>query len=225
MTLIGKKAPEINASAIINGQKIIQNFTLAPYLGKQNIILFFYPKDFTFICPTELFALQALQEEFAKRETITIACSTDTVETHWAWLHIQRKQGGIKGITYPIIADHTKVITTNYGVLAGEYHENEAGQLTCTGDPIAQRATFLIDKKGIIRQLQINSDPLGRNIPEMLRTLDMLDHIDTHGEVCPANWQQGQAGLTPNPQGLITYWEKHPSPSDKSTCCGNKCHC
>ena len=205
MTIIGKKAPIFSAPAVINGNEIVQDFSLQHYLGKQAVVLFFYPKDFTFVCPTELLALQAKSQAFEKRKVAIVGCSTDTEETHWAWLHVSPNQGGIQGVTYPLIADTSKTISANYGVLGGNWYVDENDQMQFDGVPVAHRGVFLIDEAGIIRHMLINDLPLGRNIDEILRTIDMMQHVENHGEVCPVNWQSGAKAFKPTAEDLVAY--------------------
>ena len=205
MTLVGKKAPSFQAPAVIDGKQIVQDFSLDAYRGKQEVLFFFYPKDFTFVCPTELYAMQERLDEFAARNVAVVGCSTDTEETHWAWLHVAKSQGGIKGVTYPLVADSSKSIAANYGVLAGNWYVNENEEMQFEGTPVAYRGVFLIDKEGYIRHMLVNDLPMGRSIDEMLRTTDMMQHVDKYGEVCPANWQAGKEALEPTPESLIAY--------------------
>lgn len=207
MALVGKKAPSISAGAVINGVEIVENFSLDQFIGKKHVILFFYPKDFTFVCPTELHAFQAKLDEFEKRGTAVIGCSTDTEETHMAWLTTPKNQGGIQGVTFPIIADASKVISMNFGVLGGEYaFNNDTKQWSFNGSPIAFRGTFLIDKEGIVRHETINDFPLGRNIDEYLRLIDAQLHVEEYGEVCPANWNQGKTAMIATHEGVTDYF-------------------
>ena len=135
--LVGKKAPSFSAQAVVNGGEFQSDFSLDQYIGKNHVLFFFYPKDFTFVCPTELFAFQNKLEEFEKRGVKVVACSTDTEQSHWGWLNMPKEEGGIKGVTYPIVADTSKTISTNYGVLAGDYGYNEADELEASGPMIA----------------------------------------------------------------------------------------
>jgi peroxiredoxin (alkyl hydroperoxide reductase subunit C) len=209
MSLVGKKAPSFTASAVINGEEIVNDFSLDQYLGKKYIVFFFYPKDFTFVCPTELHAFQAKLAEFDKRDTAVVACSTDTEQSHWGWLQVPKNHGGIQGITYPIVADTTKTIATNFGVLFGEYEYNDEGLLTAEGPMIAFRGTFLIDKKGVIQHETINHLSLGRSVDETLRMVDALRFVEEKGEVCPANWNQGQDGMKGTHEGVAEYLAAH----------------
>jgi peroxiredoxin (alkyl hydroperoxide reductase subunit C) len=203
--LVGKKAPKFVAPAVIDGEEIVENFSLDQYLGKKHVIFFFYPKDFTFVCPTELHAFQEKLEEFEKRDVAIVAASTDSEESHWGWLQMSKKEGGIKGITYPIVADTTKTISMNYGVLAGDYDYNENGEMIATGPMIAYRGLFLIDKEGIVQHQLVNNFPLGRNVNEALRIVDALLFHEEKGEVCPANWENGKAGLIDTHEGVAEY--------------------
>lgn len=206
--LVGKKAPAFNAKAVIKGE-IVENFSLEQYIGKKHVIFFFYPKDFTFVCPTELHAFQENLPEFAKRNVEIVSCSTDTEESHWGWLQVPKSKGGIEGIIYPIVADTTKTISTNYGVLTGEYSLNEEGQLTASGEMIAYRGLFLIDKQGIVRHQLVNDLPLGRNVDEALRMVDALQYYEENGEVCPANWVKGKEAMKETHDGVASYLAKH----------------
>ncbi len=205
MSLVGKKAPIFRSAAVINGNQIVEDFSLDQYIGKKDVIFFFYPKDFTFVCPTEIIAFQSKLEEFAKRNVEVVGISTDTEETHLAWLSTPKNKGGIEGVNYPLVADATKTIASNYGVLAGDWNYDEDGGLNFDGKPIAYRGTFLIDKEGIVRHETINDLPLGRNIDEMIRLVDALHHVEEHGEVCPANWQTGAEAMVASVEGVSTY--------------------
>lgn len=202
--LVGKKAPGFTASAVINGDEIVENFTLEQFKGKY-VILFFYPKDFTFVCPTELHAFQAKLDEFKSRNVEVLAVSTDTEQSHWGWLQLTKDQGGIKGVTYPVIADTNKTISSNYDVLAGEFFYDEDGLLQAEGELIAYRGLFLIDKEGVVRHQLVNDLPLGRNVEEALRMVDALQFFEDKGEVCPANWSKGAEGLKDTHAGVADY--------------------
>lgn len=208
-TLVGQKAPKFTAPAVVRGGVVEDNFSLDQYVGKKNVIFFFYPKDFTFVCPSELHAFQAKLAEFEKRDTAVVACSTDTEETHWGWLQMDKAAGGIKGVTYPIVADTTKTISANYGVLFGDYDLNEDGEMIATGPMIAYRGLFLIDKAGTVRHSLVNDLPLGRNVDEALRMVDALRFFEENGEVCPANWTEGSAGMKATHEGVADYLAAH----------------
>ncbi len=189
--LIGKPAPEICAKAIFDG-KVIENFSLKDHSGKY-VVLFFYPLDFTFVCPTELHAFQEKQAEFTNRGAQVVGCSVDSHFSHQAWLQTPKAKGGIEGILYPLVSDLNKTIAREFGVLK----EDEG---------IAYRGLFLIDKQGIVRHQLVNDLPIGRSVDEALRVLDALIHHETHGEVCPANWKSGMKTMRPNAEGLLTYF-------------------
>ena len=206
--LVGRKAPGFSAAAVTNGNDIVTDFTLEQFKGKY-VILFFYPKDFTFVCPTELYAFQEKLEEFKSRNVELIGVSTDTEQSHWGWLNMEKNAGGIKGITYPLVADTNKTISTNYDVLAGDWDYNEEGEMTATGELIAYRGLFLIDKEGIVRHQLVNDLPLGRNVNEAMRMVDALQHLEEHGEVCPANWVKGADAMTATHEGVANYLSNH----------------
>lgn len=209
MTLVGKKAPSFREPAIINGEEVVDDFSLDQYLGEKHVVLFFYPKDFTFVCPTELHAFQEKLAEFEKRGTAVVACSTDTAESHWGWLQMPKKEGGIQGITYPIVADATKTIATNYDVLFGDYEYDDDGNLTSNGPMIAFRGLFLIDKEGVVQHQLVNNLPLGRNVDEALRMVDALKFYEEKGEVCPANWTEGKEGMKESHDSVANYLAKN----------------
>lgn len=202
--LVGKKAPGFDVPAVINGNEIVDHFTLEQFKGKY-VILFFYPKDFTFVCPTELHAFQEKLEEFKSRNCEVIAVSTDTEQSHWGWLQMPKDRGGIQGITYPIVADTNKTISHNYDVLVGSWGYNDDGMLEAEGELIAYRGLFLIDRDGLVRHQLINDLPLGRNVDEALRTLDALQFNEENGEVCPANWMKGKSGMKADHAGVAAY--------------------
>ncbi|MBN8669129.1 MAG: peroxiredoxin [Chitinophagales bacterium] len=206
--LTGKKAPLFSEEAVVNGNEFVDNFSLEQYIGKKNVVFFFYPLDFTFVCPTELIAFQEKLAEFEKRDTVVVACSTDSKYSHWAWLNTERNKGGIKGVTYPIVADYSKMIAINYGVLAGNYNMTD-GKLSFEGNPVAFRGLFLIDKHGVVRHQVINDLPLGRSVDEALRMVDALNFHEENGEVCPANWHKGSEGLKTTAEDIAKYLETH----------------
>lgn len=192
--LVGKRAPSFKATAVVDGE-FEQEFSLDRYLGKKHVVFFFYPADFTFVCPTELLAFQDKLAEFESKGVALVGCSTDTHFSHFAWLKTPRVKGGIEGVTYPLVADVTKTIAANYDVLGGHYDYNETGEMTFIGSPLAYRALFLIDKDGIVRHQLINDGPLGRNIDEALRMVSALQYYEVKGEQCPANWTEGEEGV------------------------------
>lgn len=190
-TLVGKLAPDFKAQAVISS-KIVDNFSLSHYRGK-NVVFFFYPLNFTFVCPTELHAFQNAIEEFEARQTQVIACSVDSAYSHHAWLNTPKNRGGIAGVEYPIVSDINKTISSDYGVLIPE-------------QGIALRGLFLIDKEGIVRHQTINDLPLGRSVSEVLRMIDALTHFEIYGEVCPANWSVGEKSMKPNHEDLERFY-------------------
>ena len=210
--LVGKPAPDFCATAVVNGGDFEENFTLSQFQGKY-VVLFFYPLDFTFVCPTEILAFQEKLGEFEKRNTQLIGCSVDSKFSHWAWLNTPKNNGGIQGVTYPLVSDLSKTIASNYDVLAGEYvySEDENGNTTLEfeGVPQAYRGLFLIDKAGIVRHQVVNDFPLGRNIEEALRMVDALTHNEEKGEVCPANWSEGKDAMTASSEGVAAYLSTH----------------
>ena len=206
--LVGKKAPGFSAAAVINGGEIVEDFTLDQYAGKY-VILFFYPKDFTFVCPTELHAFQSRLNDFKERGVEVVAVSTDTEQSHWGWLQMSKDHGGIKGITYPIVADTNKTISHNYDVLAGDFFYDEEGMLQAEGELIAYRGLFLIDKEGVVRHQLVNDLPLGRNVDEAIRVVDALQFNEENGEVCPANWVKGSEGMKDTHEGVADYLSKN----------------
>jgi len=208
--LVGKKAPQFEADAVINGGEFVEKFSLTPYLGKKHVIFFFYPMDFTFVCPTELLTFQEKLGEFEKRNTAVVGCSTDSKFSHWAWLNTPKNKGGIQGVTFPIVSDLSKTISENYDVLAGSWDYNEEeDQVSFRGNPVAYRGLFLIDKEGIVRHQVVNDLPLGRSIDEALRVVDALQFYEENGEVCPANWHKGDEGMKPSAKGVAEYRGKH----------------
>ena len=209
MSLVGKKAPAFSAPAIVNGYENVDSFSLEQYLGNREVVFFFYPKDFTYVCPTEILAFQQKLEEFEKRGVQVVGCSTDTPEVHMAWLSTPRNKGGIEGVQYPLVADVAKTIAYNYGVLWGDWDYDENNNLAFEGAGVAFRGSFFIDKEGIVRHETINDLPLGRNIDEMLRVIDAWHHVQEHGEVCPANWNEGEDAMQGSREGVAEYLATH----------------
>ena len=207
--LIGKKAPTFRAPAVINGGEIVENFSLDQYLGKKYVVFYFYPADFTFVCPTEILAFQKYLPEFEKRNTAVVGCSVDSQFSHWKWLSTDKREGGIKGVTYPLVVDQTKTIAKAYDVLAGDYTRDEENELMFVGTPMAYRGLFLIDMNGIVQHQVVNNFPLGRSIKEVLRMVDALQFTEKHGEVCPVDWHQGEDALKPSQDGISSYLSRH----------------
>lgn len=194
MSLIGKQAPEFVAKAILHGHEIDQEFSLTDLKGHY-VLFFFYPLDFTFVCPTELHAFQERLHDFEERNCKVVGCSVDSHYSHLAWLKSPKCEGGIEGITYPLVSDITKEIAKSYDVL----NESEG---------IAYRGTFLLDKEGIVRHQLINDLFMGRSTDEAIRILDALIFFEKHGEVCPANWAKGKKGMEADAAGVRKYFGK-----------------
>jgi len=203
--LVGQKAPYFSSAAVLNGSEIVGDFSLEQYLDNKYVILFFYPKDFTFVCPTELHAFQEKLSEFENRGCQIVGCSTDTAESHAAYLRMPKNNGGIQGITYPLVADTANTISTNFDVLTGMYDYDDEGNLISDNELIAYRGLFLIDKDGVVQHQLVNNLPLGRNVDEALRMLDALIHVETEGEVCPANWNKGKEAMTETDESVSGY--------------------
>jgi peroxiredoxin (alkyl hydroperoxide reductase subunit C) len=193
-TLVTQQAPDFTATAVMPDNSMNPDFKLADYRGKY-VILFFYPLDFTFVCPSEILAFDRELATFKAKNCEVIGVSIDSQFSHWAWKNTPIKQGGIGNIQYPLVADLDKKISQQYGVLL------EAG--------IALRGTFLIDREGIIRHAVVNDLPLGRNIDEAMRMVDALQFHEKHGDVCPANWAEGKAAMIPTAAGVADYLTKH----------------
>ena len=206
-SLIGKKAPDFKANAVVNG-KIVENFTLSQFEGKKYVVLFFYPKDFTFVCPTEILAFQKVLKDFEDRNVQVIGCSTDSEFSHVAWLNTEHSDGGIKGVTYPLVADINKTIAADYGVLAGETDYDDEGKMVVNGELVAYRGLFLIDKQGIVHHAVINNFPLGRSTVEELRMIDALQHVEKYGDVCPMNWEKGKEAVKADHESISNYISK-----------------
>jgi peroxiredoxin (alkyl hydroperoxide reductase subunit C) len=206
--LVGKKAPQFSAIAVVNGVEIVNDFSLEQYLGKKYVVFFFYPADFTFVCPTELLAFQDKLKEFEKRKVAVVGCSVDSEYSHWKWLQTELKEGGIKGVKYPLVSDLSKTISENYDVLAGNYDYSEDGEIVFKGNPKAYRGLFLIDKEGIVRHQIVNDMPLGRSVNETLRMVDALQFVEENGEVCPADWHKGDKALKETQKSISEYLSK-----------------
>jgi len=192
--LVTKQAPDFTATAVMPDNSMKPDFKLSDYRGKY-VILFFYPLDFTFVCPSEILAFDKALAAFKAKNCEIIGVSIDSQFSHWAWKNTPVKQGGIGDIQYPLVADLDKSISRQYGVLL------DAG--------IALRGTFLIDREGVVRHAVINDLPLGRNTDEALRMVDALQFHEQHGDVCPANWIEGKEAMTPTAAGVAEYLAKH----------------
>lgn len=208
MSLVGKKFPNITVDAISEmGDPLRINVLEEAVNNNKKVLLFWYPKDFTFVCPTELHAFQSALAEFEKRNTLVIGASCDTNEVHFAWLNTPKDQGGIEGVTYPILADTNRNLSSALGILDIE-HENyneETDSVIIIGSNVTYRATYLIDEDGKIFHESVNDMPLGRNVQEYLRLIDAYTHVQTKGEVCPANWEEGKEAMTATREGVASY--------------------
>ena len=191
--LVGKQAPDFKVQAVAK-DAIIDDFSLSQFRSQRYVILFFYPLDFTFVCPTELHEFQAQMSAFHELGAEVIGASVDSAHSHLAWLRTARDRGGIQGVEYPILSDFTKAIAHAYDVLLP--------------DGMALRATFIIDKAGVVQAQLVNNLPLGRNVAEVMRLLKALQFTEKHGEVCPANWNDGQQGMTASQEGLKKHFGK-----------------
>jgi len=207
--LVGKKAPLFEADAVVNGGEFVEKFSLEQFIGKKHVVFFFYPMDFTFVCPTELLAFQEKIEAFEERNVAVVGCSVDSKFSHWAWLNTPKNNGGIQGVKYPLVSDFSKTISANFDVMAGEFGYNEDGEMEFDGEPVAYRGLFLIDKQGVVRHQVINDLPLGRNIDEAIRMVDALQFFEENGEVCPANWNRGDEAMQASHEGVAGYLSKH----------------
>lgn len=191
MIKVGKQAPNFSCEAVINGQ--IKSLTLSDFSDSYKLI-FFYPLDFTFVCPTELHGLQENKHEFDVRNVVILAASIDSIHSHLAWLKTPKSEGGIAGITYPLLSDIHKTIAASYGVL-----NEEVG--------VALRGVFLLDKNNVVQYMSVNNLALGRSIEEILRVIDSVMHVEKVGEVCPINWSAGKQGMKPTIEGVTTYFK------------------
>lgn len=194
--LIAKKAPNFTAQAVME-DNTMEDLTLSDYRGKY-VVLFFYPLDFTFVCPSEIIAFDDKLDEFKKRDCEVIAVSVDSQFSHWAWKNTPRNEGGLGQVRFPIVADLNKKISKDYGVLLKK-------------ESVALRGLFILDKDGVVHHSTINNLPLGRNVDEVLRTLDALQFTEEHGEVCPANWNPGDDAMKPTADGVAEYLGEHMS--------------
>ena len=193
--LVTEKAPNFTAAAVLGDNTIVEDFELYENMGEKGTVLFFYPRDFTFVCPSEIIAFDHRLDEFKKRGVEVIGVSVDSQFSHFAWKNTPVEEGGIGQVRYPLVADLDKKIAKKYDVLFNK--------------SVALRGSFLIDKDKIVRHAVINDLPLGRNIDEMLRMVDAMHFVEEHGEVCPANWHEGEEGMKPDTEGVAEYLSKH----------------
>lgn len=212
MSLVGKKFPSIAVDAITEmGDNLKINIFEEATKNNKKVLLFWYPKDFTFVCPTELHAFQAALPEFEKRNTIVIGASCDTNEVHFAWLNTAKDNGGIEGVTYPILADTNRNLSNILGILDVEStsYSEETDSVIVEGSNVTYRATYLIDEEGKIFHESVNDMPLGRNVKEYLRLVDAYTHVQEKGEVCPANWEEGQDAMHADRKSTAEYLGNH----------------
>ncbi len=195
--LVTNPAPDFTATAVLADGSIVEDFKLSENFGEKGTVVFFYPLDFTFVCPSEIIAFSHRYDEFQKRGVNVVGVSVDSQFSHFAWRETPVEKGGIGRINFPLVADLTKNIARDYDVLLN--------------DAVALRGSFLIDDKGIVRHAVINDLPLGRNVDEMLRMIDAQQFTDEFGEVCPAGWQKGDEGMKADAQGVAEYLAKHES--------------
>ena len=195
---VRKPAPAFTANAVLKDGSF-GPVSLSDYLG-QYLVLFFYPCDFTFVCPTEIIAFSDRVAEFTAIKTSVLACSTDTKFSHLAWTQQSQGDGGLGKMNFPLLADVTKSISKDYGVLISDPSDEEAG--------VAMRGLFIIDPKGTLRHITINDLPVGRNVDEVLRLIQAFQYVEVHGEVCPANWVLGKDTIVPSPEGSKKFFSK-----------------
>ena len=208
MSIVGKIFPDLNVNAMNEmGDNISVNVLKEAIDNKKKVLLFWYPKDFTFVCPTELHAFQAALPEFDKRNTIVIGASCDTAEVHFAWLNTPKDEGGIEGVTYNLLADSNRNLSKTLGILdtTNERYDEANDAVLVDGDNVSFRATYVIDEDGIVFHEGINNMPIGRNVNEYLRIIDALTHVQEKGEVCPANWEEGKQAMNADRKGVQSY--------------------
>jgi peroxiredoxin (alkyl hydroperoxide reductase subunit C) len=212
MTIVGKKFPNLTVNAMNEmGDTFSLNILDLAANKKKKVLLFWYPKDFTFVCPTELHAFQESLPEFDKRNTIVVGASCDTAEVHFAWLSTPKDNGGIEGVTYSLLADSNRNLANTLGILdeTNERVDDETGIVLVDGDSVTYRATYLIDEDGLVFHEGINHMPIGRNVNEYIRLIDAYSHVQEKGEVCPANWEEGKDAMNANREGVSSYLSSH----------------
>lgn len=212
MSLVGKQFPDLAVNAMNEmGDTFKLNVLEEATKNNKKVVLFWYPKDFTYVCPTELHAFQEALPEFEKRNTLVIGASCDTAEVHFAWLNTAKDNGGIEGVSYPILADSNRNLSNRLGILdtTNERYDEETGDLTVDGDNVTYRATYLIDEEGIVFHEGVNHMPLGRKVSEFIRMIDAYSHVQKNGEVCPANWEEGKDLMKDNSKSTAEYLASH----------------
>ena len=212
MSLVGKQFPNLNVDAMNDmGDTFKVNVLEEAKENNKKVLLFWYPKDFTFVCPTEILAFQEALGEFEKRNTVVIGASVDTAEVHFAWLNTPKDGGGIEGVTFPLLADTNRNLSSQLGILdvVSESYDEETGNVVIDGSYVTYRATYLIDEDGRIFHESVNDMPLGRNVAEYLRLIDAFTHVQEKGEVCPANWEEGKDAMKATRDGVASYLSAH----------------
>lgn len=205
MSIVGQKFPSISVNAMDEmGDTFKINIFEKAVAEKKKVVLFWYPKDFTFVCPTEIHAFQEAAAEFEKRNTIVVGASCDTAEVHFAWLNVAKENGGIEGVRFPLIADSTRILADTLGILDYDQFDEES-----EGDNVPYRATYLIDEEGTVFHESVNHMPVGRNVAEYIRLVDAYAHVQTHGEVCPANWEEGKEAMKADRNSTAEYLAKN----------------
>ncbi|MGV3613366.1 MAG: peroxiredoxin [Fluviicola sp.] len=205
MSVVGKKFPSVLVNAMDEMGDAFQIDVLRHAIdNKKKVVLFWYPKDFTFVCPTEIHAFQEASADFAKRNTLVIGASCDTAEVHFAWLNTSKDNGGIEGVKFPLIADSTRRLAEELDILDFDPYDEDSA-----GDNVTYRATYLIDEEGTVFHESINHMPVGRNVQEYIRLVDAYTHVQNHGEVCPANWEEGKDAMKATAAGTAEYLSKH----------------
>lgn len=209
---VGKKFPSIDVDAMNEmGDTFKLNVVEEAIKNKKKVVLFWYPKDFTFVCPTELHAFQAALGAFEKRNTLVVGASCDTAEVHFAWLNTPKDNGGIEGVTYPILADTNRNLANMLRILdiKGESYNEDMDSYIYEGSNVTYRATYLIDEDGLVFHESVNHMPVGRNVNEYLRLIDAYTHVQEKGEVCPANWEEGKDAMSASRDGVADYLKSH----------------
>jgi len=208
MSYTGKQFPNLTVTAIDQmGDNMDLNLLELAKKENKKIVLFWYPKDFTFVCPTEIHAFEEAKKEFEKRNTLVVGASCDTAEVHFAWLNTPKDQGGIEGVSFPLIADTNRNLASTLDILDAQANPEQPDQLL--GDNVTYRATYLIDEAGTVFHESVNHMPLGRNVNEFLRLVDAYTHVQQHGEVCPANWDEGKDAMKADRNSVANYLTTH----------------
>ena len=212
MAIVGQKFPNLAVNAMNEmGDTFQLNVFEEAVKNNKKVLLFWYPKDFTYVCPTELHAFQAALGEFEKRNTMVIGASCDTAQVHFAWLNTPKDNGGIEGVTYPLLADSNRNLSSILDILDVsdiEYNEDLDAHIA-VGDDVTYRATYLIDEEGTVFHEGVNHKPIGRHVNEFLRLVDAYTHVQKNGEVCPANWEEGEDAMNENRDGVASYLSTH----------------